>query len=105
MRWRRPVGPANHRTGAAKLAGEDEDSSSSSVFFFRKFLERRENPCNENEANQANLWDVLSVYGWLDNDIGYVQGMNDICSPLVILIENEANCFWCFDRAMRRMVS
>ncbi|KAK7345750.1 hypothetical protein VNO77_16361 [Canavalia gladiata] len=57
----------------------------------------------ESEENQAKLWDVLSVYAWLDNDIGYVQGMNDICSPLIILIENEADCYWCFDRAMRRM--
>lgn len=57
----------------------------------------------ESESNQAKLWDVLSIYAWLDNDIGYVQGMNDICSPLVMLIENEADCFWCFDRAMRRM--
>ncbi|KAL9318601.1 hypothetical protein ACSQ67_015118 [Phaseolus vulgaris] len=57
----------------------------------------------ESEDNQAKLWDVLSVYAWLDNDIGYVQGMNDICSPIIILIENEADCYWCFDRAMRRM--
>lgn len=28
----------------------------------------------ESEVNQAKLWDVLSVYAWLDNDIGYVQG-------------------------------
>ncbi|KAL2992209.1 hypothetical protein AAZX31_10G036700 [Glycine max] len=57
----------------------------------------------ETEANQAKLFDVLAVYAWLDNDIGYVQGMNDICSPLIILVENEADCYWCFDRAMRRM--
>lgn len=30
--------------------------------------------------------------------------MNDICSPMVILIENEADAFWCFERAMRRLV-
>ncbi|XP_016709360.2 rab GTPase-activating protein 22 [Gossypium hirsutum] len=35
--------------------------------------------------------------------IGYVQGMNDICSPMVILLENEADAFWCFERAMRRL--
>ncbi|KAI4349374.1 hypothetical protein L6164_009966 [Bauhinia variegata] len=57
----------------------------------------------ENEANQAKLWDVLSVYAWLEAEIGYVQGMNDICSPMVILLENEADSFWCFERAMRRM--
>ncbi|XP_020539280.1 TBC1 domain family member 15 isoform X2 [Jatropha curcas] len=58
----------------------------------------------ESETNQAKLWDILAVYAWLDNDIGYVQGMNDICSPMVILLENEADAFWCFHRAMRRLV-
>ncbi|GMI76150.1 hypothetical protein like AT4G28550 [Hibiscus trionum] len=57
----------------------------------------------ESEANQAKLWDILAVYSWMDNDIGYMQGMNDICSPMVILFENEADAFWCFERAMRRL--
>ncbi|KAL6564078.1 hypothetical protein OROHE_005318 [Orobanche hederae] len=59
----------------------------------------------ENEANQAKLWDVLAVYAWVDKDIGYVQGMNDICSPMVILFEHEADAFWCFERVMRRLMS
>ncbi|KAK8532484.1 hypothetical protein V6N13_131807 [Hibiscus sabdariffa] len=57
----------------------------------------------ESETNQAKLWDILAVYSWMDNDIGYMQGMNDICSPMVILFENEADAFWCFERAMRRL--
>ncbi|KAK8541549.1 hypothetical protein V6N12_014180 [Hibiscus sabdariffa] len=57
----------------------------------------------EIETNQAKLWDILAVYSWMDNDIGYMQGMNDICSPMVILFENEADAFWCFERAMRRL--
>ncbi|XVE77948.1 hypothetical protein DITRI_Ditri13aG0105100 [Diplodiscus trichospermus] len=57
----------------------------------------------ENEDNQAKLWDVLAIYSWVDDDIGYVQGMNDICSPMVILLEDEADAFWCFERAMRRL--
>ncbi|KAL3849983.1 hypothetical protein ACJIZ3_011865 [Penstemon smallii] len=57
----------------------------------------------ENEANQAKLWDVLAVYAWIDKDIVYVQGMNDICSPMIILLEHEADAFWCFERAMRRL--
>lgn len=28
----------------------------------------------ESEANQAKLWEVLCVYAWVDNNIGYVQG-------------------------------
>ncbi|XVF72037.1 hypothetical protein PTKIN_Ptkin12aG0089200 [Pterospermum kingtungense] len=57
----------------------------------------------ENETNQAKLWDVLAIYSWVDGDIGYVQGMNDICSPMVILLEDEADAFWCFERAMRKL--
>ncbi|KAK4363639.1 hypothetical protein RND71_018880 [Anisodus tanguticus] len=57
----------------------------------------------ENQANQAKLWDVLAVYAWMDKDIGYVQGMTDICSPVVILLENEADAFWCFERVMRKL--
>lgn len=57
----------------------------------------------ESEKNQAKLWDILAIYAWVDNDISYVQGMNDICSPMVILLENEADAFWCFERAMRRL--
>ncbi|XP_057965810.1 rab GTPase-activating protein 22 isoform X2 [Malania oleifera] len=57
----------------------------------------------ESEANQAKLWNVLSVYAWVDGDIGYCQGMNDICSPIVVLLDDEADAFWCFERAMRRL--
>ncbi|XP_023004186.1 TBC1 domain family member 15-like isoform X1 [Cucurbita maxima] len=57
----------------------------------------------ESEANQAKLWDILSVYAWIDGEVGYMQGMNDICSPIIILLENEADAFWCFDHAMRRL--
>ncbi|KAL8101176.1 uncharacterized protein LOC141683477 isoform X1 [Apium graveolens] len=57
----------------------------------------------ENEDNQAKLWRVLAVYSWVDNSIGYVQGMNDICSPMIILLEDEADAFWCYEHAMRRV--
>ncbi|KAL6968178.1 hypothetical protein U1Q18_033980 [Sarracenia purpurea var. burkii] len=28
----------------------------------------------ESKANQAKLWNVLAIYAWVDNNIGYVQG-------------------------------
>lgn len=34
----------------------------------------------ESEANQARLWEVLAVYSWMDNKIGYVQGNSLHCS-------------------------
>ncbi|KAM0941884.1 putative Rab-GTPase-TBC domain-containing protein [Dioscorea sansibarensis] len=57
----------------------------------------------ENQSNQARLWDVLAVYSWIDRDIGYCQGMSDLCSPIIMLVENEADAFWCFERLMRRL--
>ncbi|XXG89680.1 hypothetical protein AAC387_Pa12g1624 [Persea americana] len=57
----------------------------------------------ENKNNDAKLWDILSIYAWVDKDIGYCQGMNDLCSPMIILLENEADAFWCFEHLMRRM--
>ncbi|XP_072980814.1 rab GTPase-activating protein 22 isoform X2 [Typha angustifolia] len=57
----------------------------------------------ENQKNQAKLWDILAVYSWIDRDIGYCQGMSDLCSPISILIEHEADAFWCFERLMRRL--
>ncbi|KAH9613240.1 hypothetical protein KSS87_023929 [Heliosperma pusillum] len=58
----------------------------------------------QTESNQAKLWNVLAIYAWLDSDVSYVQGMNDICSPIVMLLENEADAYWCFERAMRRLL-
>ncbi|KAL4353584.1 hypothetical protein GQ457_06G022130 [Hibiscus cannabinus] len=57
----------------------------------------------EKQENLAKLWDILSVYAWIDTDVGYCQGMSDLCSPMIILLENEADAFWCFERMMRRM--
>lgn len=28
----------------------------------------------EKQENLAKLWDVLSVYAWIDGDVGYCQG-------------------------------
>lgn len=56
----------------------------------------------EDEKNRARVWDILAVYSWIDRDIGYCQGMSDLCSPISMLLENEADAFWCFERLMRR---
>ncbi|CAL9759256.1 rab GTPase-activating protein 22-like [Musa acuminata AAA Group] len=57
----------------------------------------------ETPENQARLWDILAVYSWIDKEIGYCQGMSDLCSPIIIVIENEADAFWCFQHLMRRV--
>ena len=35
---------------------------------------------------------------------GYVQGMSDILSPILVVMENEVDAFWCFAGAMERVV-
>lgn len=57
----------------------------------------------ESQENLARLWDILTVYAWVDTDIGYCQGMSDLCSPISIILEHEADAFWCFERLMRRV--
>ncbi|KAK4750627.1 hypothetical protein SAY87_004109 [Trapa incisa] len=57
----------------------------------------------EKQENLAKLWDILSVYAWIDTDVGYCQGMSDLCSPMIMLLEDEADAFWCFERLMKRL--
>ncbi|KAG2678016.1 hypothetical protein I3843_12G126200 [Carya illinoinensis] len=57
----------------------------------------------EKQENLSKLWDILTVYAWIDTDVGYCQGMSDLCSPMIILLEDEADAFWCFERLMRRL--
>uniref|UniRef100_A0A7C9ELW5 Rab-GAP TBC domain-containing protein n=1 Tax=Opuntia streptacantha TaxID=393608 RepID=A0A7C9ELW5_OPUST len=57
----------------------------------------------EKQENLAKLWDILAVYAWIDDDVGYCQGMSDLCSPMIILLDNESDSFWCFERLMRRL--
>ncbi|CAI9088482.1 OLC1v1022818C1 [Oldenlandia corymbosa var. corymbosa] len=57
----------------------------------------------EKKENLSKLWDILAVYAWSDIDVGYCQGMSDLCSPMIILLEDEADAFWCFERLMRRL--
>ncbi|KAI4374762.1 hypothetical protein MLD38_012718 [Melastoma candidum] len=57
----------------------------------------------EKQENLSKLWDILAVYAWKDKDVGYCQAMSDLCSPMIILLEDEADAFWCFERLMHRL--
>lgn len=49
------------------------------------------------------LHDVLMTYNMFNFDLGYVQGMNDLLSPLLVIMEDEIDTFWCFVGLMERM--
>ncbi|KAF7112166.1 hypothetical protein RHSIM_RhsimUnG0252500 [Rhododendron simsii] len=57
----------------------------------------------EKQENLSKLWDILAVYAWFDKDVGYCQGMSDLCSPMIILLDDEADAFWCFEHLMRKL--
>ncbi|KAK8650752.1 hypothetical protein V6N13_140378 [Hibiscus sabdariffa] len=38
----------------------------------------------KSKTNLAKLWDILAVYSWIDDDIGYVQDMQDQPKPSTI---------------------
>ncbi|CAL0303828.1 unnamed protein product [Lupinus luteus] len=58
----------------------------------------------EKKENLSKLWDILAVYARIDTDVGYGQGMSDLCSPMIMLLNDEADAFWCFERLMRRLM-
>ncbi|KAK6292346.1 hypothetical protein J4Q44_G00369300 [Coregonus suidteri] len=49
------------------------------------------------------LHDVLMTYCMYDFDLGYVQGMSDLLSPILYVMENEVDAFWCFVCFMDQM--
>ncbi|KAJ8755518.1 hypothetical protein K2173_019316 [Erythroxylum novogranatense] len=57
----------------------------------------------EDQRNLARMSDILAVYAWVDPATGYCQGMSDLLSPFVVLFEDDADAFWCFEMLLRRM--
>ncbi|XP_052207528.1 uncharacterized protein LOC127811581 isoform X3 [Diospyros lotus] len=58
----------------------------------------------EDAKNLARMSDILAVYAWVDPATGYCQGMSDLLSPFVVLFEDNADAFWCFEMLLRRMM-
>ncbi|XP_076655379.1 TBC1 domain family member 15/17 [Halictus rubicundus] len=50
----------------------------------------------DNNPHVAQLYDILMTYVMYNFDLGYVQGMSDLLSPILCLMENEVDAFWCF---------
>ncbi|KAB2093439.1 hypothetical protein ES319_A02G094200v1 [Gossypium barbadense] len=57
----------------------------------------------EDKRNVARMSDILAVYAWVDPATGYCQGMSDLLSPFVVIFEDNADAFWCFEMLIRRM--
>lgn len=59
----------------------------------------------DNNPNLIVLQDILMTYVMYNFDLGYVQGMSDILAPVLLLLNNEVDSFWCFVGFMDKIVS
>ncbi|XP_025420278.1 TBC1 domain family member 15-like isoform X1 [Sipha flava] len=58
----------------------------------------------EENKNLSKLHNVLMTYVMYNFDLGYVQGMSDLLSPiLMIMNSDEVESFWCFVGFMNRV--
>ncbi|KAJ8520411.1 hypothetical protein ONZ45_g2766 [Pleurotus djamor] len=58
-------------------------------------------------AHVDRLGGILLTYNFYETDLGYVQGMSDLCAPIYVIMaddeEAEELTFWCFVEVMNRM--
>ncbi|XP_008790563.1 small G protein signaling modulator 2-like isoform X2 [Phoenix dactylifera] len=57
-------------------------------------------PCRIYHA--ARLVAILEAYALYDPEIGYCQGMSDLLSPILAVMEEDYEAFWCFVGFMRK---
>uniref|UniRef100_A0A5B6ZMJ1 Putative small G protein signaling modulator 2-like isoform X2 n=1 Tax=Davidia involucrata TaxID=16924 RepID=A0A5B6ZMJ1_DAVIN len=57
-------------------------------------------PCRIFHA--ARLVAILEAYALYDPEIGYCQGMSDLLSPIITVITEDHEAFWCFVGFMRK---
>ncbi|XP_074319904.1 rab GTPase-activating protein 22-like isoform X2 [Silene latifolia] len=57
-------------------------------------------PCRIYHA--ARLVAILEAYAVYDSEIGYCQGMSDLLSPIISMIEEDHMAFWCFVGFMKK---
>ena len=58
----------------------------------------------DNNPNLILLHDILLTYVMYNFDLGYVQGMSDLLSPILCLMHEEVDAFWCFVGFMEKVV-
>lgn len=57
----------------------------------------------DENPNIERLQAILLTYVSYNFDTGYVQGMSDLLSPILYLIDDEAASFWCFVGFMEKV--
>ncbi|KAK6460887.1 GTPase activating protein [Scheffersomyces coipomensis] len=83
-------GNSNSRESSPETPDEDELDDESDISNIR-------NP------HLYKLREILLTYNEFNEDLGYVQGMTDLLSPLYVTFQDESLTFWAFVKFMKRM--
>lgn len=59
----------------------------------------------DDNQNLVMMKDILMTYNMFNFDLGYVQGMSDLLAPIMVIMENEVDSFWCFSGYMDKIES
>ncbi|XP_011605983.2 TBC1 domain family member 15 [Takifugu rubripes] len=94
-----------------KSVSEEQERRNSRLRDYRSLIEKdvnrtdRTNRFYEGIDNPGLvlLHDILMTYCMYDFDLGYVQGMSDLLSPILYVMEHEVDAFWCFVSFMDQM--
>ncbi|XP_010482627.1 PREDICTED: TBC1 domain family member 15-like isoform X4 [Camelina sativa] len=57
----------------------------------------------DDNLNVNSMRDILLTYSFYNFDLGYCQGMSDYLSPILFVMEDESESFWCFVALMERL--
>ncbi|KAA0715039.1 TBC1 domain family member 15 GTPase-activating protein RAB7 [Triplophysa tibetana] len=94
-----------------KSVSEEQERRNSRLRDYRSLIEKDVNRTDRNNKFYEGLdnpglillHDILMTYCMYDFDLGYVQGMSDLLSPILVVMENEVDAFWCFVSLMDEM--
>ncbi|XP_012723076.3 TBC1 domain family member 15 [Fundulus heteroclitus] len=94
-----------------KSISEEQERRNSRLRDYRSLIEKDVNRTDRtnrfyeglNNPGLTLLHDILMTYCMYDFDLGYVQGMSDLLSPILYVMENEVDAFWCFVSFMDQM--
>jgi hypothetical protein len=57
----------------------------------------------DDNPNVDLMRDILLTYSFYNFDLGYCQGMSDLLSPILYVMKDESESFWCFVALMERL--
>jgi hypothetical protein len=58
----------------------------------------------DENCNLNSMREILMTYNMYNFDLGYVQGMSDLLAPLMVIMRDDVDAFWCFVGFMNMIV-